>query len=708
MMGIGRSIHGTYGLFDVAPECSDAELRKAWCRLLLQYHPDVNPDNVEIATAKTQEVLAAYERLTGWRVAHPGAAIADEQQFDDAHTSSNINVEIKITVSSFVADPFRVSLDRIAALKQELREAWEEFARRSYDVKSALRFVRAAFQGGRPDAADELLINAKLIDAAPILAKMYSPDEAARIAIMWAERLRDHQQFALAIQLLDDICGVAGISSFTIGKLQDHLRSIHYGIAQGYFGQRQKPSAATRIEHLRAILKLGFELGYVYKLLAEAFHEMGDDEAAKSNLQHAMAINPQLMGAKTIMKALRLTPDEPPDKRASTDRRAYAFTRPDEIPSVTRIIEWFEHKHWDEVLLHADLTQYSLTIRPRARWTSCTISAVLGECNDSRAVSILTTMLDSVHWDVRRAAQLAVAKIGGPAELSRLRDIQAKAGQHCYDEFITEPVAYAEARLTGSTTDATADELSLSAETLLRTFSFKNCGDIGRMRFRLEQGLCRYSDQRGSALLLMLAAYCLRMNDWTRVLMLLRSSSLPTRSNDPQIPEMHTDVAAALVQGGVPSAALNCLYPVYDTLSVKGKRKADAVLWDALQTFEFIGVTHYTWALQILFESAISSTIPDDLLSRLHRLARVMEPIGEKEMGIWLRHTLRAEAPGHYYGDSHDRLNYFRSPDAGSDFEEEVKRICEEYKPRIKARLAKVLGTSGEIGRSNPRLSGTH
>jgi hypothetical protein len=85
-----------------------------------------------------------------------------------------------------------------------------------------------------------------------------------------------------------------------------------------------------------------------------------------------------------------------------------------------------------------------------------------------------------------------------------------------------------------------------------------------------------------------------------------------------------------------------------------------------------------------------------------------MEPIGEKEMGIWLRHTLRAEAPGHYYGDSHDRLNYFRSPDAGSDFEVEVKRICEEYKPRIKARLAKVLGTSGEIRGPNPRLSGTH
>lgn len=706
-MGMGRSIHSTYGLFDVAPDCSDAELRKAFCRLLLQYHPDVNRDNFEIATAKTQEVLGAYERLTEWRVAHPGVAVSDEQQFDDARISSDINTGITITISS----PFRVSLDRIAALKQELREAWEEFARRSYDVKSALRFVRAAFQGGRPDAADDLLINAKLIDAAPILAKMYSPDEAAQIAMTWAERLRDRQQFALSIQLLDDICGVTGISSFTRDEVQDRLRSIHYGIAQGHFGERQKPSPVTRIEHLRAILKLGFELGYVYKLLAEAFHEMGDDEAARSNLQHAMTIDPQLMGAKSIMKALGLLADEPRHKRASTDRRAYAYRRPDQIPSVTRIIEWLEHKHWDEVLLHADPTQYSPAILPQARPTLCTISAVLGECNDPRAVSILTMMLDSVYWDLRRAAQLALAKIGGPAELSRLRDIQAKAtkaGQHCYDEFITEPVAYAEARLTGSSIDTSGDEeLHLNAETLLRNFSFKDCGDIGRMRFRLEQRLCRSVDPRDSTLRLTLAAYYFRMNDWTRVLMLFQSSSLPTRSNDPQIFEMQTDVAAALLRAGDPSAALSCLYPVYDTLSVKGKAKADTVLWDALQAFEFSGDTHYTWALRILVESAISSTIPDDLLSRLHRLARVMEPIGEKEMGIWLRHTLRAEAPGHYYGDSHDRLNYFRLPDAGSDFEAEVKRICEEYKPRIKARLAKVLGTSGEIGSPNPRLSGT-
>ncbi len=653
---MGQGIQSAYDLFGVAPDCSDGDLRKAYCRLLLQCHPDVNPEHVDIATTKTQEVLAAYERLSAWRIAHADGTSADEQPVDEARVSSNVGIEINISFSSHVRDPFRVSLDQIATLKQELREAWQEFTVKPYDVKAALRFVRAAFQAGRPDAADDLLKNAKLIGAFPILVQMYSPNEAARVAMLWAERLCDAHQFALAVQLLDDISGIAGVIGFTRSEVQDRLRSIHYGIAQGHFSDGKKPSTATRIEHLRAIVKLGFELGYVYKLLAEAFHELGDDDAARSHLQHAMTIDPQLTGAKTIMRALGLLADEPRPKRTRADRSTYLYTRPDQIPSVARIIEWFEQKQWDEIFSHADPKQYLPRILPQTRWTLGTIAAVLGECNDSRAVSILNTMLDSVYWDVRHAAQLAAAKIGGRAELTRLQQIQAKGGQHCYDKFIIQPVAYAEARLTGWTTNTSDDEKLLhSAETLLRTVSYESYGDIGRMRFRLEQALHRSKDPRASAILPMLAAYCLQMNDWTRVLMLLRSSSAPVKRNDPQNLEMHTEVAAALVQGGVPSAALSCLYPVYGTLSAKGKGKADAVLWDALQTFEFVGATHYIWALRILFESAVSSTTPDDLLGRLHRLARVMEPIGEKEMGIWLRHTLRAEAPGHYYGDSHDR-----------------------------------------------------
>src|SRR5207249_4143526 len=99
------------------------------------------------------------------------------------------------------------------ALKEELRDAWREFGDRQYDVKAALRLVRAAFQGGRPDVLDALLGNAKLVDAAPILADMYSPDEAGGIALVWAQRLCDSGQLDLAVQLLEDASTVAGRSS---------------------------------------------------------------------------------------------------------------------------------------------------------------------------------------------------------------------------------------------------------------------------------------------------------------------------------------------------------------------------------------------------------------------------------------------------------------------------------------------------------------
>ncbi|HXJ44488.1 MAG TPA: hypothetical protein VNH18_34695 [Bryobacteraceae bacterium] len=69
-----------------------------------------------------------------------------------------------------------------------------------------------------------------------------------------------------------------------------------------------------------------------------------------------------------------------------------------------------------------------------------------------------------------------------------------------------------------------------------------------------------------------------------------------------------------------------------------------------------------------------------------------MEPIGEKDFALWLRHTLRAEAPGHYYGDSHDRLNYFQPAIADVAVRSEIQQLCEQFKTRIVVRIKEVLG----------------
>jgi len=680
-------INDLYKLFEVAPSCSNEELRKSYCRHLLRCHPDLNPGSIETAANKTRHLLAAYACLTEWRRAHPGSIDEPTEEWKRGAAEVVIETAAGATVSFSVIMPVDVSLDRIAELKQELRDAWREFGAQQYDIKAALRLVRAAFQGGRPDLVDDLLRNAKLVDAIPILADMYSADEAARIALVWKQHLCDRQQFDLAIQILQDLLDVTGASSWMVGTLKDALRSIHYGIAQGHFlPDKPKPSPATRIFHLNAIFKLGFELGYVYKLLAEAYYEMGDKDKALSNLQRALAVDPELSGAKTIMRALGLLSEE---HRQKSEKIKYLYTRPEQVPSLAAVVDWFEHDQWKEIIAHADPAQYSPRILASARRPLGAIASVLGECNDARALSSLRALLNSGYWDVRQTALLALAKIGSESELVELRKIRQERGEN--DNFVIESVAYAEARLIGTVKTVNDKGVVQAAETLLRTYSYQSYGELGRMRWRLEQAI-KHPDAGPTAVLPLLASYCLQMRDWTRVLKLLGRSSQPARIGGSQPLEVHIDVASALVLAGMQSTALGYLHPIYEELSEQDQRKADAVLWDALHSLDFIGPAHYTWALGLVLKSAVSATKPDDLLRGLHLLARIMEPIGERDMGVWLRHTLREEAPGHYYGDSHDRLNYFQAPVSDVNFLMEVRQLCEKYKPQITEQLRAVLG----------------
>jgi tetratricopeptide (TPR) repeat protein len=691
-----QTIQDIYKLFEVVPGCSDEELRTSYRRLLLRWHPDQNPGSIEAATSKTLQLLAGRERLTEWRRMHP--TNPGEPVDEGEREAAEEVVETEGAAFSFFGTgrgTVGVSLGRIAELKQELRDAWAEFSTRQYDVKAALRLVRAALQGGRPDVVDDLLRNSKLVDAAPILADMYPVDEAAQIALIWAQRLRDSHQCDLAIELLQDITAVAGLNSLTVAGLKDTLRSIHYGIAQGHGVGQQKPSPATRIVHLRAIVKLGFKLGYIYKLLAEALFDMGDEDGARSNLQHALAVDPQLTGAITIMRALGLLSEAPRRKDRRPALIKYVYTRPEQVPSVSTIVGWFEHQQWEQIIAHADTTQYSPRILPSARWSLDAMAAVLGECNDAGAVSSLLPLLDSVYWNVRRTALLAIAKIGGEPELARLRRIRQEQGEN--DKFVVEPAAYAEARLTSAVETIDDEGVVQAAQALLRTYSYKQSGELGRMRWRLERVVNNAADARRIAALSLLAEYCLQMHDWTRVLTLLGVSALPARLGDRRSVDFHVAVAAAFVLGGVQSAALGWLHPVYEQMPQQAQQRADEVLWDALQSPGFIGSPHYTWALRIILKSAVSAANPGDLLSRLHRLARVMEPIGDRDMGVWLRHILRAEGPGHYYGDPHDRLNYFGPPLDDVELLKEVRQACEEYKPQIRERLRAVLGGDSGI-----------
>ena len=53
-----------YKTLDVSRTSSAADIKKAYRRLALKWHPDKNPDNQEEATRKFKEISEAYEVLS--------------------------------------------------------------------------------------------------------------------------------------------------------------------------------------------------------------------------------------------------------------------------------------------------------------------------------------------------------------------------------------------------------------------------------------------------------------------------------------------------------------------------------------------------------------------------------------------------------------------------------------------------------------------
>ncbi|KAL3233867.1 J protein JJJ1 [Nakaseomyces bracarensis] len=79
-----------YELLGVEAHASDLELKKAYRKKALQYHPDKNPDNIDEATAIFAEIRAAYEVLAdpqerAWYDSHKDQILSDTplSQYDD-------------------------------------------------------------------------------------------------------------------------------------------------------------------------------------------------------------------------------------------------------------------------------------------------------------------------------------------------------------------------------------------------------------------------------------------------------------------------------------------------------------------------------------------------------------------------------------------------------------------------------------------------
>jgi DnaJ family protein B protein 4 len=58
-----------YNVLKLGKGASDDDLKKAYRKLAMKWHPDKNPNNKKVAEAKFKEVAEAYE-VSLWSIAH--------------------------------------------------------------------------------------------------------------------------------------------------------------------------------------------------------------------------------------------------------------------------------------------------------------------------------------------------------------------------------------------------------------------------------------------------------------------------------------------------------------------------------------------------------------------------------------------------------------------------------------------------------------
>ncbi len=85
-----------YKILGVNENASNHELRKAFCKLSIELHPDTTSLEIDVAKSKFQEVLEAYEHLNNSNL----RKIYDEKLKENSRSRNNINVLNNLVIDS--------------------------------------------------------------------------------------------------------------------------------------------------------------------------------------------------------------------------------------------------------------------------------------------------------------------------------------------------------------------------------------------------------------------------------------------------------------------------------------------------------------------------------------------------------------------------------------------------------------------------------
>ena len=85
-----------YKILGVNENASNHELRKAFCKLSIELHPDTTSLEIDVAKSKFQEVLEAYEHLNNSHL----RKIYDDKLKDNSRITNNNNVLNNLVIDS--------------------------------------------------------------------------------------------------------------------------------------------------------------------------------------------------------------------------------------------------------------------------------------------------------------------------------------------------------------------------------------------------------------------------------------------------------------------------------------------------------------------------------------------------------------------------------------------------------------------------------
>ncbi len=85
-----------YKILGVNENASNHELRKAFCKLSIELHPDTTSLEIEVAKSKFQEVLEAYEHLNNSKL----RKIYDDKLKENSISRNNTNVLNNLVIDS--------------------------------------------------------------------------------------------------------------------------------------------------------------------------------------------------------------------------------------------------------------------------------------------------------------------------------------------------------------------------------------------------------------------------------------------------------------------------------------------------------------------------------------------------------------------------------------------------------------------------------